>query len=366
MTPIVAFAPAPVRLFGDGLDELGLSVIALAVDHGTSVTLKPDPRSDTFDLEPGDVEPRGGEPSNANDGRDDLRAAVAELIGAGARFPSGGRIVARDELGSRAGGGARTTRLVAILRALIEFAGEGGGRLADPRRLAELAWRAALRARGTSLQRADALTSAVGGALHLSFGPTPFVQELAHPGDGLVLVEVEHDDPRDRQEQSRQAVAAAFADLREVDPGLDVAAISYEAVWNLLLEARTRAADARSAEQRERLVFTMLRARDLVHAALRAVGEIPFEPARLGELLDLDHARLREELDSSAPRIDALRAAALAAGALGAKLCATSGELVAYAPGREQEVAAAVERLGARARCVARSGGARITSSGRA
>ena len=56
---------------------------------------------------------------------------------------------------------------------------------------------------------------------------------------------------------------------------------------------------------------------------------------------------------------------ALAAGALGAKINGSGGggSLFAYAPGREAAVVAAVRALGARARVVAASRGAFVTSA---
>jgi hypothetical protein len=69
-------------------------------------------------------------------------------------------------------------------------------------------------------------------------------------------------------------------------------------------------------------------------------------------LLDEHHARLRDALALSTPRIEALRTAALAAGALGAKVNGSGGggSLFAYAPGCEAAVIAAAHQLGARPR----------------
>jgi galactokinase len=115
----------------------------------------------------------------------------------------------------------------------------------------------------------------------------------------------------------------------------------------------------------EELVFSTLYSRDLLHAALRVLAEPELDRSRVGELLDEHHARLRDALALSTPRIEALRTAALAAGALGAKVNGSGGggSLFAYAPGCEAAVVAAARELGARARVVTASRGASVTSA---
>src|SRR5262249_32262456 len=156
---------------------------------------------------------------------------------------------------------------------------------AEPRRLAELAWRAEVERLGGPGGKMDPLTSALGGLVHLSFGATPFVQELHARPDGVVLIEGgARKDTTGVLAATRRDVEAALAALRAVDPGLDLAAISFDRAWALLQEAPVR--PSLQAARDEELVFATLFSRDLLHAALRVLAETELDRARLGELLD--------------------------------------------------------------------------------
>jgi galactokinase len=275
-------------------------------------------------------------------------------------------LTVHGDLPVNAGCGSSSALVVAFLRALIEFAGESAARLREPRRLAELAFGAEVSRVGGPGGRMDQLASALGGLVHLNFGATPFVQELSVKLDGLVLIE--SDQPKETSEvlaRTRREVEAAFARLRGLDPGIELASVSFDRAWALLEESKAGATAAEAA-RREELVFATLFGRDLLLAALRFLAETPPDLARIGELIDEHHARLRDALHVSTPRIEALRDAALAAGALGAKVNGSGGggTLFALAPGREEVVVAAARRLNARARVVRASGGATIAQRG--
>lgn len=372
---IVAFAPGVVQLLGDPIDELGLGVLAQAIDRGVRVRLEPAPGSATFEVELADVGRRDviaidGSTAPASGDVDDpfnaMRAAVTELLAAGAKFPGGARLGVRGDDVPGAGCGSSSARVVAFLRALVEFAGASATRLAEPRRLAELAWRAEVGLARRHGVRAVPFVSAIGGLCHVNFGPTPFIQELPQRLDGLVLIE-SGERPALPNEPEGIAIEAerAFAPLRAIDPALDVAAVSYESIWNLML-------DAGRDEARERIVFATLLQRDLLLAGLRFLAETPFDRARFGELLDERHAQQRAlhgaPIARPIARIEQLRVAAREAGALGAALNGPrgSGDLFAWAPGREESVAESVRRLGARAQMVNSGAGARLIAPDRA
>jgi galactokinase len=361
------FAPGRLCLFGEHQDYLGLAVIAQAIETGVRVRLEPQAPA-LLTVELADV---GARDEIALDGsspprhaRDWLRAAVQELVAAGVRLPGGARVSVRGDLPVNAGCGSSSALVVAFLRALVEFAGESAARLREPRRLAELAFAAEVSRFGGPGGRMDQLASALGGLVHLNFGPTPFVQVLNAPLEGLVLIE--SGEPKETTSvlaNSRRDVEAAFARLRAVDPALDLASVSFDRAWTLLEEAkRATRSPAENDARTEELVFATLFGRDLLLAALRFLTETPLDLARIGEMVDEHHVRLRDALRISTPRIEALRRAALAAGALGAKVNGSGGggSLFALAPGREAAVVEAARKLGAPARIVRAGGGARV------
>lgn len=270
-------------LFGDGHEELGLSVVALAIATD-------------------------GAPPDAWDAARDSARAVAEARRAAAGDP----------------------------------------RESEPRRVAERA-HASLRGSSRAAARADALACALGGLHHFQFGPTPFVQELpiALGAVGLVACDEAGAIGEARRAQWPQ-LQAALADLAEARPELDLARLSFDEAWNLQLDAPARRCDAAT---RERLLFAALQSRDLLLAALQVAATRPFGAeslAHLGELLDRDHVQLAQAMGVRSLRIDALRRALLAAGALGVRAHGRALLVVA----RDEAwtaVAAAAAREGTRA-----------------
>ncbi|MFN4180249.1 MAG: hypothetical protein ACK4I8_08040, partial [Armatimonadota bacterium] len=102
-----------------------------------------------------------------------------------------------------------------------------------------------------------------------------------------------------------------------------------------------------------------IRDRDLCREAREMLSRGEVKPERLGEMLTEHHSWLRV-LGVSTPKLDALVEAALEAGALGAKLNGSGGGgcMFAYAPGKQMEVAEAIERAGGKAFIVSVSSGA--------
>ena len=88
----------------------------------------------------------------------------------------------------------------------------------------------------------------------------------------------------------------------------------------------------------------------------------PFEPKRFGEMLDLHHAQLRDRLGISTPKLESLIEGCKKFGALGGKLNGSGGggTMIAYAPGREADAAAAINVRGGKAYVVRQSRGATI------
>lgn len=281
----LAGSPAPVHrplfLFGEGHDELELSVLAAAV------------RLEAID------------PSGAPG----LRAAAAATTSATETDP-------------------HDLAAAAVARLAVARSGASASER-EPRTIAELA-SAELRAAGRSPQRAATLASALGGLNHLAFGPTPFVQTYAVDLGPLLLLPLPDEGLVAAAEAARGTQVAIVAELLAARPELDLARLTFDEAWNLLLDVPARAVDAAT---RERLFFSLLQSRDLLIAAHQLLAAPGFDLARrahLGELLDRDHLQRHAALCHPAPRMVALRAALLAEGAIAA--WRSGGQLAALAP----------------------------------
>jgi len=407
------YAPGHVRLFGDPWFP-GDAVVVQAIDKGVLVHATPNHGSNSFEIEMPFFDVSVGIPIDGSHSPDKIghlpdsfRAVVQELRREGAAWKEGALLHFQSELRFGAWGASGAT-VMAFARALVELANTESSRLVDPREIARLVARSqdrlkrrvfgpALRALGvpaSELERPEdleapppartsesppwtgddvfeethLLASALGGLQHLQFGATPFVLEIPSQLDGIVLIEDEISDERwhsayDAVSRKRREVDQAINQILTRRPDLELGTASYEEVWNVLVDLAGGGADPAAASKRERLVFAALFGRDVLHAALRVLAEKPLDLPRLGELLNEHHARLRDDLDASTPRLEELRQAMDAAGAFGSIVQGEGAErLVVLAPGRTEAVRAQAAVLGASATVVRPSKGVIVRS----
>ena len=96
----------------------------------------------------------------------------------------------------------------------------------------------------------------------------------------------------------------------------------------------------------------MLKIRDATKQAALELAKVNNQDLELlGKLLTDQHKMLRDNLQVSIEKLDVLVSASIKAGALGAKLTGAGlgGCIVAFAPGKEFEVAKAIETKGGKA-----------------
>lgn len=119
----------------------------------------------------------------------------------------------------------------------------------------------------------------------------------------------------------------------------------------ITLEELKRAKSTISLNEYKRL-HGAITIRDITKKAqLNLSKKAPFDLLLFGELLTKQQDALRDLLEVSIPELDNLVTASLKAGALGAKLTGAGfgGCIIALAPGKEKEVAVAIENAGGKA-----------------
>jgi galactokinase len=99
-----------------------------------------------------------------------------------------------------------------------------------------------------------------------------------------------------------------------------------------------------------RLLLGTLMTRDLTAEGRDLFEADDFDHKKFGQLLTRQHEVLRDYLQTSTPKIEKMMDAALDAGALGGKLNGSGGGgcMFAYAPDRAEQIAKAIERIGAK------------------
>jgi galactokinase len=350
-------APGRLCLFGEHQDFLDLSVIALAIDLDITITAAPAGngslrlrlpdigQEDLFSVE-------GREYRHA---RDYLPAVVRVLRAEGYELP-GLEATVRGTIPINSGTSSSSALVVAWTALLLAAA---TGESPEPATVARLAHRAEVLEFSEPGGMMDHYTSAVGGLLHIDCGEPLALTPLPAALDGFVLA-----DSLVRKEttamllRTRVFVREAVALLRAQYPDFDLRRTPWEEISDY--------ADRLPERQRRPLRAQFIN-RDLCQSARAllesgAVDRRSEDRERLGEMLTEHQAQLRDGIEISHPRLDALLEAAVAAGALGGKLNGSGGggAIFVYAPGRQTEVAAALARAGGKPFIVSPRGGVTV------
>ncbi|NWF94747.1 MAG: GHMP kinase [Candidatus Thorarchaeota archaeon] len=350
----VVSAPGRVCLFGEHSDYLGLDVIAAAIDRYVTIVCKPrrDPlisvgypdlaESDEFAIDQ-EVEYRHR--------RDYLRSAFNVLARRGMRPLGGAELIVTGDLPIASGLSSSSALTVAAVHTVAALAHETLG----PRDAALLAYEAEVREFGESGGTMDHMASAYGGIVHVEMVPDGVTSRLPAKIDGIVI-----GDSLERKEDT-------VGDLRRIRA---IVESEYRVLAGMIKDFDQRTTPlsivygtchSRPSAER-RMAEATLRNRDLTADALTLLSSEFPDPHRLGEMLDEHHRILRDDLERSTPKIERLIRAAKDAGALGCKINGSGGggTMMAYAPGREEDVATAIERAGGKAHCVGLGKGASV------
>ncbi|MCC6728063.1 MAG: GHMP kinase [Chthonomonadales bacterium] len=333
-----ASAPGRVCLFGEHQDYLGLPVVAAAVDLRIAVEGAPRDASG-FGVDMPDIGQRADLSVDAElpyaTRRDYLRSAVNVLRRRGVRWPRGYDVTLRGDIPINAGVSSSSAMVVMWLRFLLAA---GGGPEPEPEDLARLAYEAEVTEFGEPGGMMDHFCAALGGLLWIDTVPPFGAVRLSCDLGGVILGNsLEPKATVETLGRARAQVAEGARMLGERYPGFDLARTPLAAVED---ELRRLPADP----------ARRLRA-NLVNRDLCAAGRGALERSDAGEvgrLLTRHHAELRDGLDLSTVKIERMREAALAAGALGAKINGSGGGgcMFALAPGKEEAVAEAIRREG--------------------
>jgi galactokinase len=343
MTDLCISAPGRICLFGEHQDYLGLDVIAAAID--LRITIRGRKRADrrfVIDLpDLGAVEEivLQGELAYVNK-RDYLRSVLNVLRRKGVAIPSGWDVVVRGTIPTNAGTASSSALVIAWNRFLLQAGGDP--RAESPGEIAELGFLAEVAEFREPGGKMDHYTAAFGGVIWLVFDDPlkvtrldPFLKEFVL-GNSL-----ENKDTTGTLGSVKDRVLLGLGEIRKAFPAFNLKGpLTREAV--------------REIDKLEPLIRKPLKGafvnRDLTKEGVTLFTR-DFDDNEFGRLLSRQQDVLRDDLGISTPKIDKMIDAALAAGALGAKINGSGGGgcMFAYAPGCAGPVAEAVEKAGGRA-----------------
>lgn len=344
---ITVSAPGRICLFGEHQDYLGLPVIAAAVN--LRATLRAEPQSEPLFLVD---KPDIGEqeiidftkPIVYEKPRDYFKSGVCVLQKNGAVFKQGYRITLTSAIPIGKGCSGSSAILVAWVGLLSKISERGQGENI-PSNIAQLAYEAEVLEFNEPGGIMDHFASALGGVQYIETTGEYSTEALPPPRTGAFVLgdSLEPKDTTGILARVRENATAGIDYLKKKNPDFDLATAD-------MVSAETELG-ADVSEPVRRAVLGNLRNRDIKNRALEMFRADAAGTPELGELLDAQHAILRDDLDISTPKIEKLIAAAKQAGAAGCKINGSGGGgcMFAFCMHDPQKVARAIESAGGKA-----------------
>ena len=341
--PFKVSVPGRVCLFGEHQDFLGLAVIAMAIDRRIEIEARP--RADNvYRIQMPDLRDEmvlvPSDEIAYDRPREYLKSGINVLKREGLAFEQGWDFTIRSTIPINAGCSSSSAMTVAWITANLHL--HGDPRAQQPLEIARLAHRAEVVEFGEPGGMMDHYTCSLGGLVHIDCADPIAVTPIEADLPGLILGHSGgKKDTTAILAQSRRDVEAGVAAMRREMPTFDLKTTPLGLAGHHL--------GALPENQCEKVLANLVN-RDICHDAL-AVLQSRSDPRRVGGLLTLHHGMLRDKLGISTDKLEAMIAAAMAAGALGCKLNGSGGggTMIALAPGRTDEVVSAVENTGAQA-----------------
>jgi galactokinase len=340
-------APGRICLFGEHQDYFGLPIIAAAInlrifiqgirrsDHLIKIELPDLKEREEFSIE---------EDITYRKERDYLRSAVNVLKRKGVRFDTGWDCRLHGTIPINAGTSSSSALVVAWSKFILEAAGEKTYN--SPEEIAELGFLAEVAEFNEPGGKMDHYASSLGGVVNVSFEGGLKVKRLKNPLKEFVLADsLQKKDTTGMLGYIKSHVLEGMESVRKRIEGFDlngpIGPIERE-------EMKTLPPD------NKRLLQGTLMTRDLTVKGRDLFEADDFDHNRFGQLLTQQHEVLMDYLQTSTPKIDKMLDAALDAGALGGKLNGSGGGgcMFAYAPERAEQIARAIERVGAKAHII--------------
>jgi galactokinase len=320
MKQFTAIAPGRLCLFGEHQDYLGLPVIALAIPLSCRIQVRT-PNSDGRILELQvpqleqtiryDLDQLPPRQTRSMENADFALAAIHEALADGWEFQHGATCVSTTDIVMQAGCSSSTAFCVAWILVLAKLAGR---EVLDPLKLAQLAHKAEVLHFGAPGGTMDHVTVALGDSC-LRIGPGMWevmerLQNLSSK-DGIWVL-ADSGDPKDTMRHLKRCKGDRLALLEELGGSWDACIEGKNLDQDKLELLKATLTNRDSEAEAVTLWRTAVREGD-------TVGE------KLGSLMLQHHEALRDGLGLSTSKLEAMREAAIQAGAWGYKVSRVHG-----------------------------------------
>ncbi len=348
--------PGRVCLFGEHQDYLNLPIIAAAIslrisirgskrDDANACIHLPDIRDEEiFSLR---------EPIAYVKERDYFKSSVSVVKRHGFTFSRGIDCVVTGEIPINAGTSSSSALIVAWINLL--------GRMSDqrksllPEEIAQYAYEAEVLEFGKPGGMMDHYSTAVGKVIFLDSYPEIQLKKIGAKLGAFVLGN--SGEPKDTKfilARVKNQIQRVVKELQKMHPEFTLRTIAGPAIAGYAKEL---------TEEQVGLLHGTIKNRDITKEALNVLSATTLDHRLVGTLMNAHQDVLRDILKISTPKIDRMIAAALSAGAFGAKINGSGGGgcMFAYAPQNPERVKEAIEKEGGTGYIVAVDEGTRAS-----
>ena len=340
---MIVSTPGRICLFGEHQDYLGLPVIAAAISKRIQLkgAFRPDrmvhfelpdiQKSETFSLD---------FPLVYTKERDYFKSVLNVLARKGHVFDKGLEIEVRGNIPINSGTSSSSALLVSWVELLNEMFQLGY----TQKEVGEITYEAEVLEFTEPGGMMDQYSTAVGNVIYLASHPEISITTYQQALGTFVLGD--SGEPKDTLgilSRVKFGTLGGIQKIKAIDPSFDLATTTV---------AFCEQYRSQLSEDEWILLTANISDRDILLAAKKMFeGEEAWDDVRLGKLLNEHQENLREHKQISTPKIDRMITAALAAGALGAKINGSGGGgcMFAYAPTNPEAVVEAIEKEGGKA-----------------
>lgn len=347
-------APGRVFLFGEHSDYLGLEVISMALDKTIKIVVRQ--RKDReFEVNYLDLDETDSftldEEIKYRHKRDYLRSCFNVLKRNDILSKTGADLEVSGDIPIAAGLSSSSAFSIACV---IAFSSLAKVKISTEE-IVKYAFNGEVVEFGESGGMMDHYSSAFGGIIHVDFGQEIKLTKVPTTLSGLIIgdsLQKKEDTVGDLR-MIRTTVEDGYQQLADLIDGFNHRETALKEIIDHI--------DSISAGSRL-MTLTSIQNRDLTRKALNILQKGEYTKEQLGKMIDEHHDLIRDGFKRSTPKIEGMIAEAKNAGALGCKLNGSGGggTMLAYAPGKEEEVSKAIQDAGGKSYIISTGLGARI------
>lgn len=361
-------APGRICLFGEHQDYLNFPVIAMAISRYIDIVAEPIDEQifaiNMPDVKREEVISIGDKELGYNYTRDYLRSGINQFVRKGIHFHQGYKITIKGNIPINAGASSSS----ALVTGWLYFLSKVSNSNLSKNELAEIGYHTEVAEFGEAGGKMDFYSSSLGKFIWLDPNNDNQIERIDLDLNGFVLGDsLEKKSTVDDLKRVKNLALASFSKMKQLMPKFNRFITSHDEIKNYLPHL---------SDKYRKILIGNINNRDITYKARNLFNDyfkrhqekslnskdISDFKIQLGNLLNMHHQNLRDNVQISTPKIDLMLEKALEAGALGGKINGSGfgGTMFVFAPNTQKKVAEAIENAGGKAYLINTSDGVKL------